>query len=449
MTSQVAAVDGQRAPVAVLVVTGDELLRGFVQDANTGHIARELRRVGVGLAEVRLCSDDLTSIVDALRDASARAAADVVIVTGGLGPTHDDRTSEAVAAVSGRELELREDVLEVVRARVETLARQRSRADYDPMRFEDGNRKQATLPRGAEALEPAGTAPGFLVRGDDGPLFVVLPGPPPELRYAWVQALRSEALAPLLPAAPGHERLVRVWGVPESYAARELEVQGHADTAACRVTLCARGGELELSLRGEDVARVDELAGSVQEAFGRKVFAVDDERPVAAIVGSMLEQRGWRLAVAESCTGGMIGSLVTDHDGASSWFVGGVVAYANDVKHEVLGVPQPDLDAHGAVSDVVARQMAAGVRTVTGADVGLSVTGIAGPGGGSPEKPVGTVWIGIDTPRRSEARLVRLPGDRATVRQRAAVAALHHVRQVVAMDLDPPGVAGSAVTGEA
>lgn len=414
-----------RRPAAVLVVTGDELLRGFVQEANSSLVAHSLRRLGIALREVRICGDDLESIEAAIRRTAAEHDASLVVVTGGLGPTHDDRTSEAVASVTGRELELRDDALALVERQVASIARSRG---IDPAGFDEGNRKQASVPAGAVLLDPLGTAPGYLLTDDHGTVFVVLPGPPAELRHAWQQAERSAQLAAVVPERATHERVLRTWGVPESHAARALADLGHHDTDACRVTLCARGGELEICVRGSDAGTVDRMTDSLADGFGSALFSLDDERPVAALVGGWLARLGLTVALAESCTGGMVGSLLTDIAGSSAYVRGGVIAYANEVKQDLLNVPAGVLDRCGAVSREVAEAMATGARARCGADVGLSTTGIAGPDGGSEEKPVGTVWIGVDVQGDVQATLLGLHGDRQMIRSRAAIAALHLLR---------------------
>jgi nicotinamide-nucleotide amidase len=421
-------------PRAAIVVTGDELLRGFIQDANSGFLARELRRIGIELAWVRFSDDSLESIMRAVGDAQAElgTAGGVVVVTGGLGPTHDDRTTEAVATMCDRALELRDEALAVIEARVRALGRMNTPEEEEL--FRAGNRKQARFPAGAQVLEPAGTAPGYIVESG-GVVHVVLPGPPSELRYAWRQAAATDAFQQVA-ARVVHldERLVRTFGIPESHAVAALASTGHEDSDSCRVTLCARDGELEISVRGTDGARVGEVVAGLRRELASHVFAVDDERPARELVGSLVEQVGMTLGVAESCTGGLLGATLTDTAGSSAWFRGGVISYHNDVKRERLGVSQHLLDQHGAVSEPVARAMAAGAREAAGCDIGVAITGIAGPGGGSKDKPVGTVHIAIDSPRGTEHRVVRLPGGREAVRRRSCMLAMHMLLEHLARE---------------
>lgn len=419
-------------PRAVVVLTGDELLRGFVQDANSGYLARSLRELSVPLERVVIVGDDRGALRDGLASVVEDVQPELVVVSGGLGPTHDDRTTEVVAELARRPLQLREDALAVVESRVRAFGRMRTAADAAA--FEAGNRKQATVPDGAVVLEPGGTAPGYVVPASRAgtPVFVVLPGPPPELRYAWPQAVASEPMQRLLARVRAtRERVVRVWGVPESVASEQLLAAGHEDDEACRVTLCARHGELELSIRGTDNGRVEELVDHLVRAFGEQAFAVDDERPVAELVGELLGRSGLTVAVAESCTGGLLGAMLTTVPGSSRWVRGGVIAYDNAVKVQTLGVEPEVLVRHGAVSEQVALAMAEGVLKVGPADLGVSITGVAGPAGGTDEKPVGTVWIALASASGATAQLVRLRGDREAIRQRAATAALHLVRDAL------------------
>ncbi len=418
------------APRVALLLTGDELLRGFVQDANAAHVAAELRDDGLELVTIRIAGDSLAEISAALHDVarSDGGGVDLVITTGGLGPTHDDRTTEAVAAFTGRRVELHAAALEFVEARLRAMGRLAT--DEDAAMFNAGNRKQASIPAGSIVLEPAGTAPGYVVPSRDNlPVCAVLPGPPGEMRFAWQQVRASEPYRALQARAGfRHERVVRMWGVPESYAARALDEQGHTDSDACTVTLCARDGELELSIRGTNAGRVDQLTSDIAERFGDRCFAIDDERSIARIIGDRLEQTGRTLAVAESCTGGLLGATLTDIPGSSAWFRGGAIVYANQVKELLANVRHDTLTAHGAVSEAVAAELAAGIREQCVVDIGIGITGIAGPGGGSDTKPVGLVFVGVADAAGTFVRELRLHGGRAAIRQRACIAALHHLR---------------------
>jgi nicotinamide-nucleotide amidase len=418
--------DATRPPRARLLLTGDELLRGFIQDANSGFVAARLRDVGIELEEIRIVGDEHEEIERAIL-AAFDSGIDLMVVTGGLGPTHDDRTSESVASALGIGLELDEAALELVEARVRAYGRMRTEAEAAT--FAPGNRKQATLPAGATWAEPLGTAPGYVVADAEGRLVVVLPGPPSELRHAWEGIERTDRFDGLLArVGERHERLVRVWGVPESRGSQLLTELGHEDGPGRRVTICARDGELELAVRGTDVAAVDLLVDEVRAGLGDAVFGIDDHRPVVEIVGEALRERGWRLGLAESCTGGLLGSIVTAVAGSSDWFNGSLVTYSNEAKVAVAGIDPATLAEHGAVSEPIARELASGARSRLETEVGIGVTGIAGPGGGTPERPVGTVHVAIETPDGTWHRQLRMPGNRETVRRRTCSIALHELR---------------------
>jgi nicotinamide-nucleotide amidase len=261
----------------------------------------------------------------------------------------------------------------------------------------------------------------------------VLPGPPSELRHAWGEARRTAPIIELGERGGArHERLLRIWGVPESAASRLLDATGHVDDDASRVTICARDGELELSIRGTDTARVDALVAELERGMPDEVFARDDERSIAQLVGAQLAARGWTLATAESCTGGLLGGDLTAAEGASSWYHGGFVTYSYEAKTELLGVEAELLARVGAVSEEVARAMAQGARARLNSNVAVAITGVAGPGGGTAEKPVGTVHFAVSSAEQELHRQVRLPGDRATVRRRSCTIALHMVRELLA-----------------
>jgi nicotinamide-nucleotide amidase len=427
---------------AALVITGDELLRGFIQDAHSGYLAAQLRDQHIELVDVHIVGDDFAKIEAALRRDAGQEPVDLVIVSGGLGPTHDDRTSEAVGRATGRELVVDDAALATVEARVRAYGRMKT--PEEAAVFAPGNRKQATVPEGALLLDPLGTAPGYVLDGGaDGVTYVVLPGPPSELRHAWSEARRTAPIVALgRRGGDQHERLLRIWGVPESAASRLLDGTGHVDDPTSRVTICARDGELELSVRGTDGDAVDQLVDQLDDGLGASVFARDDEAPIAALVGSMLAARGWTLATAESCTGGLLGGELTAVAGSSSWYHGGFVTYSYAAKVELLGVDFELLEAVGAVSEPVARAMARGARARLGSDVAVAITGVAGPGGGTPEKPVGTVHFAVTCGDAELHRLVRLPGDRATVRRRSVMVALHLVRELLGGDVVPPVVDG-------
>ncbi len=412
-------------PRGVVVVTGSELVRGERSDLNGPFLAGELLRLGIEPARILIVGDDAAELEEALREG---LRADLCLVSGGLGPTHDDRTVELLARAAGRELvvdpELEGEIERVSRGFAERL--RRPYAD-----FETGVRKQATLPDGALVIGVAGTAPG-LVLETDGAVAVVLPGPPSELQRLWEPALASAPVQAVVARARVPERRVlRFYGAGESTVARALaEAGGEGDGVSA--TICARDFEIHVDLFAEPEARerVDWLAEELAERLEPHLFA-RDERRVEELVLDLCRKRELTLATAESCTGGLVAARLTSVAGSSDVFRGAVVAYANDVKAGELGVPEELLERHGAVSAEVAAAMAAGARERLGADVALAVTGVAGPGGGTPEKPVGLVYLhaeGLEGARPAE---LTLPGDRAAVRARATVAGLHLLRRLL------------------
>jgi len=297
--------------------------------------------------------------------------------------------------------------------------------------FEPGVRKQATLPEGAVELGLAGTAPGSVLDADGVPV-VVLPGPPGELRRLWPRALETDAVRRVLArATPPTHRVLRLFGVSESAVARALEETG-GDGDGVEVTICARDFEIHVDLYVERGAeeRGEEIVGALREPLARWLYA-EDERPVAALVLDLCRERGLTLATAESCTGGLVAARLTSVPGSSEVFQGAVVAYSNGVKTAELGVPQALLDEHGAVSAEAAAAMAHGARSRLGVDVAVSVTGVAGPGGGTEEKPVGLVYLHAAGPDGELAATFDLPGDRDAIRGRSAVSALHLVRRLL------------------
>ena len=412
-------------PRAVVVLTGSELVRGDKADANGAFLARELTRIGLAPSRMLVVGDDPDELDRAVAEA---LSADVAVFSGGLGPTHDDRTVETIARLAGRELVVDETLAEEIDAVARGIAERIGRPYAD---FVPGVRKQASIPAGGTALGLAGTAPAVLLE-HDGRVAVALPGPPSELRRLWPRVLEAPALRVILDGVevPEH-RLLRFFGPSESAVARVLEeVGGEGD--GLEVTICAHDFEIRVDMfsgPGGD-GRAEHLHRSLEEHFAADVFAAD-ERTVAELVLDRCRQLGLTLATAESCTGGMVAARLTDVAGASDVFVGSVVAYSNDVKMQRLGVPPDVLERHGAVSEEAAAGMAVGAREALGADVTLAVTGVAGPDGGSAEKPVGLVYIHADAPSDSTKHRVVLPGDREAVRARATALALHVLRRLL------------------
>jgi nicotinamide-nucleotide amidase len=418
-------------PRAIVVVTGSELVRGERTDRNGPFLAGEALRLGLEPVRIVVVGDNPAELESALTEG---VQADACLVSGGLGPTHDDRTVEMVARALGRGLhvdgELEAQIEAVSRAAAERL--KRPYAD-----FQTGVTKQATVPDGAVTLGLAGTAPGLLVEHDGGKMVVVLPGPPGELQRLWPNALETDAFRALLARTqPPGRRVLRFFGVSESAVARALAEAG-GDGNGVEATICARDFEIHVDLvvdPGAD-ARADALEAALLPPIEQWLYS-RDERPIEEHVLALCRAKGLRLATAESETGGLVAQRLTSVPGASDVFVGGVVAYANEVKTAALGVPAELLATHGAVSAEVADAMAHGARARLGADVAVAVTGIAGPGGGTEEKPVGLVYLHAEGPDGAAARELTFPGDRASIRARSAVMALHLVRRLLTRTRD-------------
>jgi nicotinamide-nucleotide amidase len=413
-------------PRAVVVVTGSELVRGERTDRNGPFLAAEALGHGLEPARITIVGDAPAELEAVLREA---LQADACFVSGGLGPTHDDRTVELVARAAGLELV----VDEALEREIEAISRavsERLRRPYGD--FASGVTKQATRPVTATSLGLAGTAPGLVLKAPTGCVVVVLPGPPGELRRLWPNALESEPMRELLQRTrPPGRRVLRLFGVSESAVARALEESG-GDGDGVEATICAREFEIHIDLVVDAGAqeRADVLETALAERLEQWLFA-RDERRVEELVLSLAGAQGLKLATAESCTGGMVAARLTDVPGSSASFVGSVVSYSDDVKRTELEVPAELLAAHGAVSAEVAAAMAEGARRRLGADVAVAVTGVAGPDGGTREKPVGRVYLHATGPDCSLARMLDLPGERAQIRLRATVTALHLLRALL------------------
>lgn len=407
-----------------LVATGDELINGSLTDTNSSELAAKLTSLGHEIRRVTLIGDDLEQLVAALLECAARA--DAVICAGGLGPTGDDLTGEAASRAAGVELVFYEKAWEAIKARFE-----KANLPLAPT-----NKKQAMLPAGSEMMEnPIGTAPGFVLYIEDTPFFFA-PGVPRELfRMFDEQILPRLAKIDSSPAVYA-SRTWRTFGYTESGLSDLLsEVTGEDERV--RLSFRATFPEIRVTLtaRASGKKEAEELLKNpgekIEEKIGRWVFSRDG-RSLPEVVGDLLKERGLKLALAESCTGGLIGRMITDVSGSSGYFEGGVVAYSNRLKMQILGVPEFVLDEDGAVSPRCAAAMAEGVRKLTGADIGLSVTGIAGPTGGTEDRPVGTVYFGCSTDKGAETRGGQWPrGDREQVRLLSAYAALDFVRKTL------------------
>jgi competence/damage-inducible protein CinA-like protein len=412
-------------PRAAVVVTGSELVRGDRDDRNGPFLARSLLSLGIEPTQIVIVGDGPDELEGALRDGLTH---DLCVVSGGLGPTHDDRTVELLARAAGLDLHVDAEL----RARIEQISRriaERLRRPYTD--FEEGVRKQATLPVGALAVDLVGTAPALVVPAARC-VAVALPGPPRELQALWPRVLETAPLQELLRRAVAPERRVlRFFGASESAVAQALAAAG-GDGNGVEATICARDFEIHVDLLVEPGAQTqaDALEAALVTPIERYLFA-RTEAPIEELVLGECRARGLTLATAESCTGGLVAARLTSVPGSSDVFFGSIVSYADEVKAAQLGVPEEVLAAHGAVSAETAAAMAGGARERLGVDVAVAVTGIAGPDGGTPDKPVGLVYLHAAGPGRERALDLNVPGDRATVRGRSTVAALHLVRRVV------------------
>ncbi|HEV2875105.1 MAG TPA: competence/damage-inducible protein A [Thermoleophilaceae bacterium] len=421
---------------AGIVVTGTEVLTGRVRDRNGPWLSDRLLELGVELAHITICGDRREDMLAQL-GFMAEQGVDVVITSGGLGPTADDLTIEIVAEFTGRSLFLDSDLEARIAEILRPLMKRFPDLDFDAVRA--SNRKQALVPEGAHVIYPAGTAPGLVVPGK--PAVVVLPGPPRELHAMWPEAVATEAFQSAVGERTRYsQQTLRLFGIPESEIAETLRVAERSVEGfeALEITTCLRRGEVEMVTRWEPDAdgAWEELSALVAERHARSLFSVDGSR-VDDQVAALLEGRS--LAVAESCTGGLMAARMTERAGSSAYFAGGVVAYSNEAKASLLGVDPGLIERHGAVSLEVAEAMADGALARFEADVALSITGVAGPGGGTEAKPVGYVcWSAALAGGSRLTRDTRLPGDRTEIRDRSTTVGMHLLRRLLRGDGGAP-----------
>ena len=423
-------------------MTGTEVLSGRVRDRNGPWLADRLVELGVELAHITICADRPEDIEAQLRF-MAEEGVDLIVTSGGLGPTADDMTVEMVARFAGLELFLDDELEDKIAAILKPLMARFSHWDFDAVRA--ANRKQALIPEGAYVIDPVGTAPGVVVPGS--PTVVVLPGPPRELQPMWRTAVASDLVQEAVAGRTAYRHaMVRIFGVPESGLADTLRdaEEGIDGYRELEITTCLRRGEIEMVTRFEPHAApvYGELLEVVRERHGREIFSED---------GSSIDDQvlhllaGRRIATAESCTAGLLAARLTERPGSSAYVAGGVVAYANEAKVELLGVDPVLIEQHGAVSEPVADAMAEGALRRFDADTAVAITGIAGPDGGSEEKPVGTVcWSVKLADGRGITRTIHLPGDRADIRDRSTTVAMHLLRRVLSEPAPTPSGEGAA-----
>jgi nicotinamide-nucleotide amidase len=405
---------------AEIIAVGSEMLTPYRVDTNSLWLTEQLNALGIEVKLKIIVGDDHARLEETVRDGLKRS--EVIIATGGLGPTEDDITRNVFARVLDRQLQPHEPTLERIKARFAARGYQ----------MPEINSRQAMVPEGATILEnEKGTAPGLLMT-EKNCTIVLLPGPPREMKPMF-----TSAVMPVLRQQTGgtliRRRMIGIFGLSES-GVDEIAAPIYLKYTNPATTILADRGMIELHLAARAASEeegerlLDELAGPLVEALNPHVFTARGET-LEEVVGSLLKSRGHTLAVAESCTGGLLAGRITDVPGSSDYFHTGVVAYANETKIDLLGVPVELIVAHGAVSAEVAEAMAEGIRRRAGATLGLSITGIAGPGGGTAEKPVGLVYIGLASEAGVESRRLLFPGDRYLIRQFSINAALSIVRR--------------------
>lgn len=415
---------------AGVVVTGTEVLTGRTSDRNGPWVSERLGELGVEVSHITVVGDRPEDLDVALRFLAA-AGADLIVTTGGLGPTADDLTTEVVAAFAGVELELDEGMEARITAIIAEFAK---RMKFDPEGARDGTRKQAMIPAGALALDPVGTAPGVVVPAGDQ-VVIVLPGPPRELQGMWPAAIAAPAVASVLDRAPELRTAeMKMFGIPESTLAKSLREIGEREPIErLEITTCLRrGAELEIDVRYEasDEGLREALFDGLRERHGPFIYTERGETIDELVAGALGART---VALAESCTAGLLAARLADRPGASAYLAGGVVAYSDAAKSELLGVDPGLIAAHGAVSPEVAEAMADGALDRFGADVAVGVTGVAGPDGGTEAKPVGYVCICAKTADGGKlARDPKLPGGRGDVRDRSVSVSMHMLRRLLA-----------------
>ncbi len=421
---------------AGILVTGTEVLTGRVRDRNGPWLAERLRELGVDLAATTIVGDRRADMLAALQS-MAEQHLDVIVTSGGLGPTADDLTAVIVGDFQGREMVLDEPLEERIAEIVRPLIKRWPNIDPDALRA--ANRKQAVIPEGSEILEPVGTAPGLVVPPPDGaagPTVVVLPGPPRELQPMWEGAVESPVFRSAIAGAGAFEQdTMRLFGIPESEIASTLRAaeEDGIELDALEITTCLKRGEVEVVTRYErdGAAAYAQLEAFIAARHPQALFSTDGTT-VDEQVARELRSRGMTIATAESCTAGLLAARLTELPGSSDYFLGALVTYSDRAKHDLAGVDSGLIESQGAVSEAVAIALADGARDRLSADLAVGVTGIAGPGGGSAEKPVGLVWFAVVGEGEPVVRSVTLPGGRADVRDRATTVALHMVRNVLA-----------------
>ncbi|MGI9185495.1 MAG: competence/damage-inducible protein A [Solirubrobacteraceae bacterium] len=433
---------------AGILITGTEVLTGIIADRNGPWLSERLAEVGVDAAMIQIVGDRPDDLLTALRFMRDSGVA-VIVTSGGLGPTADDLTAEIVGRFCEREMILDEKLEERIHAILEPLMKRWPNLDAEAVR--ESNRKQAVIPSGATVLEPVGTAPGLIVApaGDwpARPTVVVLPGPPRELQPMWETARATDAFAQAIVGATTYRRkIVRLFGIPESEIANTLRAAESAglELEALEITTCLRRGEIEIATRFQPPAQADydALLAFIVERHADTLFSVDGSTIDEQLAGLLADET---IAAAESCTGGGLATRLTDRAGSSAYFLGGAVVYSNQAKIDLARVDPGLIERPGAVSTEVAEALAEGIAERFAARIGVGVTGIAGPDGGTEDKPVGTVCIAVwHRDGRHLTRRTRLPGSRSDVRDRSVTVAMHMLRRLLRGESDGDAAADTS-----
>jgi nicotinamide-nucleotide amidase len=440
MNEDAAVFTGRAAVRAGILVTGTEVLTGIISDRNGPWLSERLRELGVDVAMIEVVGDRPADLDAALAHMREEGLA-VIVTSGGLGPTADDLTAEIVGRFSGREMvldaELEARIAEILRPLMSRWP------DLDEAAILSANRKQAVIPAGATVLDPVGTAPGLVVPpaggSGGGPTVVVLPGPPRELHEMWQSAVATDAFRAAVAGATEYRRgILRLFGIPESEIANTLRLANAAGVPlhALEITTCLRRGEIEVATRYEPPAQeaYAALVRFISERHAKTLFSVDGSTIDEQVAALLADQT---IAVAESCTGGLLAARLTDRAGSSAYVLGGLVVYSNEAKVSLAGVDPALIESFGAVSVEVAAALARGARERLGASVGVGITGVAGPGGGTEAKPVGFVCFSVSAAEgRSLTRSARLPGGRSDVRERSTTVAMHMVARLLRGESD-------------
>lgn len=421
---------------AGILVTGTEVLNGQIADRNGPWLSEQLRDLGVELLQITVVGDRPDDLLKALEQLT-ELGVNLIVTTGGLGPTADDLTMQVVAEFASYELELNAEMERRINELLERLSSRYPNADREAMAV--GTRKQATVPVGAELLNPAGTAPGAVLAGSEGcPAIVVLPGPPTELQPLWLKAQQTATFTALTADLPTYRLgVLRMYAFPESELAATLRViEDELDLSTLEITTCLRRGEIEIATRyrDTDLSIYEDFVAAIERHYAGRIFSRDG-RTIDELVAELL--KGHSVATAESCTGGLLAGCLTSIPRVSEYFRGGLVVYSNESKSELAGVEPALIERFGAVSPEVAALLADGASSRFGAELGVGITGIAGPDGATDTKPVGYVCISVAN--RNGTRLTRelnFPGDRETVRDRSVTTALHLLRRLLLGESD-------------